>query len=362
MDWAGWFERPARTQTRPERPAAQTALEAAFLCCLAYTDLSPDQFELRTSTGVDWSSVRFRFSHWTRVSNAETDAQAVCCFEKTSRTCWIAFRGTESARDALCDMYAVKQRWPGRASDGPPCHVHAGFLAQYESVSGEIYAFVARHALSHQSHQSHQSHTHVGKPHGVSIAVTGHSLGGALAVLCAADLMDNEDCIPGLRSIECTAFGCPRVGDERFVAEVARMESSPEAALLPGAVRFGLRRLILGGDPVTRVPSRATFRHAGRAWPLRNPNPPTRLFPDGAFGNVLQKASAALSAARDAAWDLAVSGLRKVSRPFPRGNGRADADPWWEVARVPFLCELGDHDMRAYLDAVAVHAAALSGA
>ena len=78
--------------------------------------------------------------------------------------------------------------------------------------------------------------------------ITGHSLGGALATLFAAWLINQEKPFAGLYT-----FGAPRVGD---IAFKNRLEESA-----PGAVW----RVVNNHDLVTRVPFRGKgFRHAGR--------------------------------------------------------------------------------------------------
>lgn len=66
--------------------------------------------------------------------------------------------------------------------------------------------------------------------------ITGHSLGGAMAVLAAANLQHS------FGAITCYTFGAPRVGDREF------------ARVLSGIALF---RYELGDDLVTRVPPRA---------------------------------------------------------------------------------------------------------
>lgn len=74
---------------------------------------------------------------------------------------------------------------------------------------------------------------------GLTIWITGHSLGAALATLAADRLQD----VQGLYT-----FGSPRVGDQAFKAH------------------FGLRayRVVNGDDIVTSVPTRGPFHHVGK--------------------------------------------------------------------------------------------------
>eukprot|EP00170_Pyropia_yezoensis_P008149 contig_33917_g8176 len=77
---------------------------------------------------------------------------------------------------------------------------------------------------------------------------TGHSLGGALATLAAADVAARH---PGGRPPVLYSFGQPKVGDAAFGAAVD--------ALLPAAFR-----VVNDVDVVARAPA-GSYRHVGRA-------------------------------------------------------------------------------------------------
>ena len=97
-----------------------------------------------------------------------------------------SFRGTFDAIDLMLDAYA-------RQVDGFGGKVHAGYAAAYRSVRPAL-----RHALK-----------------GVTtLHVTGHSLGGALAVLAAVDALGD---VP---SVSAVTFAAPKVGDEAFARAV----------------------------------------------------------------------------------------------------------------------------------------------
>ena len=186
------------------------ALKAAFLCCLAYTDGSPDELDLEPAAGPSWMGVRFCFSKWRRIADEGTDAQALCCYERKTGTCWVVFAGTQSLTDAVCDAYALRYR-AGFLADGGSVapRVHAGFLTQYQSVEPAVTEYISECAA-------------VGRQAGgrTDVAVAGHSLGAALALLCATDLAVNAS---GLRAVACLAFGCPRVGDAAFARRVREL-------------------------------------------------------------------------------------------------------------------------------------------
>lgn len=132
----------------------------------------------------------------------------------------IACRGTEPTQinDILADlkMFPVKHHIAGR--------VHRGFYAEYEKVIPGIKEALAKH----------------NKKGDKTMWVTGHSLGGAMAVLVAAELQPNG----GLHT-----FGQPRVGTKAF---------------LPALDGIKYYRYRNNNDAVTAVPpSFLCFKHGG---------------------------------------------------------------------------------------------------
>ena len=110
----------------------------------------------------------------------------------------LAFRGTEGLfrkpADWLTnlDLALTTMDWLPSQEDGQPM-VHRGFLRAYESIRpGLIAAF-----------------TEIEPAH---VYVTGHSLGGALAILAALDIRMQ---FPGI-NVAMYNFGSPRVGDPLF--------------------------------------------------------------------------------------------------------------------------------------------------
>ena len=137
-----------------------------------------------------------------------------------SKDVLIACRGTEPTQinDILADlkMFPVKHHIAGR--------VHRGFYAEYEKVIPGIKEALAKH----------------NKKGDKTLWVTGHSLGGAMAVLVAAELKPDG----GLHT-----FGQPRVGTKGFLSA------------LDGIKYYRYRN---NNDAVTAVPpSFLCFKHGG---------------------------------------------------------------------------------------------------
>lgn len=83
--------------------------------------------------------------------------------------------------------------------------VHAGFLRCYtaEGFRGRVLACLSRaiHAARDHDHEAD-----------VDVFITGHSLGGGLAMLCALDVANKMRDI----NIKCYTYGAPRVGNHVF--------------------------------------------------------------------------------------------------------------------------------------------------
>lgn len=105
----------------------------------------------------------------------------------------IAFRGTSSTANWISNVIASQEQYKYIQE---PCLTHRGFTDIYSSARDGIVS-----ALSSCSQ-------------GKSLYITGHSLGGALATLCALDIAANTShSSPNLYT-----YGSPRVGDPDFVS------------------------------------------------------------------------------------------------------------------------------------------------
>lgn len=129
----------------------------------------------------------------------------------------VAFRGTANFRDGLSDGQCWRHD-----------HIHAGFAVAFNSVAIELSDYLDKLA---------------DKP----IFFTGHSLGGAQAVLAATNFFR--------RTTQLYTFGQPRVGDRRF--------ASMSSVRLAGK-HF---RIVNQEDIVPRLPCWILgYRHSGQEW------------------------------------------------------------------------------------------------
>ena len=103
----------------------------------------------------------------------------------------IGFRGTVSTTDWISDAIASQMRFKYMKEDSL---THRGFTNIYASARRDIISALAK--LSPDK----------------TLFVTGHSLGGALATLCAVDVAANTS----FNSPHLYTYGSPRVGDPDF--------------------------------------------------------------------------------------------------------------------------------------------------
>lgn len=203
----------------------------------------------------------------------------------------VAFRGTErNYADIMTDLKFKRHRAMMTAHDHL-VPVHRGFLSQWRAIKNDLHIVIG--AVTSEKKLKRN----------LSLKVTGHSLGGALAVLATIDWPRVDDCI---------TFGAPRVGDDTIVYAMRRnhvlhrryvfgADVVPVVPLLALGYRHDCSPIYLTrtGKPIRNCP---LWREAlGRArallslrwckgwtmWPV-----PTRMFSDhriGAYGSVMAK-------------------------------------------------------------------------
>jgi triacylglycerol lipase len=146
--------------------------------------------------------------------------QAFTCRKSNANEIFIVFRGTEPTE--LKDILADLKAWPKQAREKGL--VHLGFAQAIDKVYDGIVQWIAEQKLDD----------------GYKITCTGHSLGAALATICASRLDAHE----------LYTFGSPRVGNGAFVKEMKND-------------RIKHWRFVNNNDIVTKVPLPIIFRHSG---------------------------------------------------------------------------------------------------
>jgi len=133
------------------------------------------------------------------VTDVEQLTQAFVAYQRSQQLIIVAFRGTiQQFPDFFLDANIFLRPYPEIQPGGPELLVHAGFLQGYTRfiapyIRGEVQRLRARF------------------PH-YKVITLGHSLGGSLATLCAADLH-----LHGVPIYKSYSFGQPRTGNKAFV-------------------------------------------------------------------------------------------------------------------------------------------------
>ncbi|KAI8148327.1 catalysis At the Interface: the anatomy of A conformational change in A triglyceride lipase [Fennellomyces sp. T-0311] len=145
----------------------------------------------------------------------------------SKKTIYVVFRGSVSITNWMADLSGTFT--PYRPVSGG--YVHVGFLASYNDVQDELMATIKSELQAHPDY---------------TVAVSGHSLGGATGLLCALDLYQE-----GIENVILYTQGQPRVGNKAFAQYV---------------INTGIpyKRAVHNRDSVPQVPSNAMgFYHAG---------------------------------------------------------------------------------------------------
>ena len=171
----------------------------------------------------------------------ETGTQVALLEDPDTQCGYIVFRGSNADRDWLTNLdFSLRSAVTAAVQDDqqldyPDVYetsssgvkMHTGFTKAYLAVRSQIHSIVQPSAMTHW-------------------VVTGHSLGGALAKLCAVDLQYNFS--PDV-SLEVYTFGAPRIGNKAFAESYNRR--------VPNTWRF-----VNGNDVVCGLPRRwQNYRH-----------------------------------------------------------------------------------------------------
>lgn len=161
------------------------------------------------------------------VTDHDTDTQGFAAWqhERTRSTLVLTFRGTklENWQNIRTDLEAIPRGW--KAFPSQP-DVHLGFIVAWNRIAAGIRDLVKRLAPKR-------------------IIVVGHSLGAAIATLCATELAYIYHDV----HVSAITFGCPRIGGRAFKN-------------LYDALSIDTIRVVHGYDAVPCLP-RAPFMHVG---------------------------------------------------------------------------------------------------
>lgn len=157
----------------------------------------------------------------------------------------IAFRGSVTFQNWIENMRFVKEPSPWPNSNYPLARVHTGFLDSYADIASTIRGSVTILLKRYPDSR---------------IVVTGHSLGGAVATLCATDLKFH---LGWSTKIELVSFHSPRVGNDQFAGFISHIFAMDKVD--PDVGDYMSRRFTNRDDPLCHLPPEwIEFMHASQ--------------------------------------------------------------------------------------------------
>lgn len=157
------------------------------------------------------------------VAEVRSDATDTYALLARNDTClFVAFRGSCKAKNVITDIDydndAATTRAFAQECDLPISEMilHRGFVEAYRSLRPQLHAAIEAEVATEGL---------PGEGAGLGLVLTGHSMGGAMAMLAALDLAHHK---PHLRPVCTYTFGAPRVGDATFARLFSR--TFPHAA------------------------------------------------------------------------------------------------------------------------------------
>lgn len=151
----------------------------------------------------------------------------------------VAFKGSSTARDFIEDARVLRDTI--MEVGGKKVEVHSGFHDDFKAVNAAVVSSVRQLSNANRAAQ---------------IFITGHSLGGALALLCALEFSRQNLMPAGVFT-----FGQPRVGNAAFAA----LYDAGGGGVMQPYLRDITYRIVNQNDIVPRLPGLlAGYRHCGQ--------------------------------------------------------------------------------------------------
>lgn len=189
---------------------------------------------LRATSGINLPRWIYKAPSWALTRSSWIGYVAVCndrdeISRLGRRDIVIALRGTATCLEWLENLRATLTPLDG---DGNGAMVESGFLSLYKSKTS------VTPSLQEMIHEEIKRLIETYKNEPLSLTITGHSLGAALATLTAYDIKTKFKKSPLVTVI---SFGGPRVGDRRFREELERQGTK-------------VLRIVNSDDLITKVP------------------------------------------------------------------------------------------------------------
>ncbi|CAO3617121.1 unnamed protein product [Mucor fragilis] len=170
-----------------------------------------------------------------------TDTNGFVLRSDAQKTIYVVFRGTNSYQSTITDLVSTLTNYTPVSG----AKVHTGFYASYKAVISDFFPAVQSQLTAHPNYKA---------------IVTGHSLGGAQALLAGLELFQRE---PRLSKSNLAIYtvGCPRVGNPAFAYYV-------------DSTGITFSRSVNNRDAVPHVPPQASgYLHPGvEAWARSSSN------------------------------------------------------------------------------------------
>lgn len=187
---------PAACANNPKTWNYDTGLDYLFLSYATYCP--SDTLQNWSCKWCSQSSGVAKFQPYSFPSDFRTNTFGVVGYNPAWNQIVIAFRGSHNIRNWIVDLNFSKMKPYKNYTN---VEVHEGFNNAWNALSPQVlnsaFDLMARYPSA-------------------SVVVTGHSLGAALATLCALELYSVTSSFASPPQIYVWNYGCPRVGNQAF--------------------------------------------------------------------------------------------------------------------------------------------------
>lgn len=192
------------------------AIKLLYWSFLAYEQEEVPQSPFKSKKAIEL----FSLSNFDVVWEPKLNTKAIVGWSKDKVV--IAFRGTTSMSNLMSDVQIWRVRHPtgeGKLLLGTAPMVHRGFHRAYTAYKFNSRVLrcvesILNRCMNEQKQELVEQGGYSQKP--VDVFVTGHSLGGALAMLCAYEVATSGPCAAYDLDIKCYTYGAPRVGNHAW--------------------------------------------------------------------------------------------------------------------------------------------------